>query len=203
MQQLSLFNSDEFYRFPDQLLDYTEQFLAKEEADRLIRLLIDTVPWEQTLQKIRDKTVVTPRLTAWYGDPDTSYQIGKKAVTAHPWLPELLDLKKRIENETDCRFNSVLLNLYRNGHDSVAWHRDKTHATETLSSIASLSLGQVRNFDFRKLDDHRQKHSISLAHGSLLIMKGNLQTEWEHRIAKSSELMRPRINLTFRMIREL
>jgi len=68
--------------------------------------------------------------------------------------------------------------------------------------IGSVSLGQARHFDFRKVDDHSKKYSLLLNHGSLLLMKGNLQETWEHRIAKSTQKMKARINLTFRLISE-
>ncbi|PTT39501.1 alpha-ketoglutarate-dependent dioxygenase AlkB, partial [Chryseobacterium sp. HMWF028] len=119
------------------------------------------------------------------------------------WSPELFSLKQRIEETFGYQFNSVLLNLYRDHNDSVAWHRDKESRYGKRPVIASLSLGQTRNFDFRKKDHHQSKYSLSLPHGSLLIMKGNLQENWEHRIAKSVATMKERINLTFRLVREV
>ncbi|ATL75925.1 2OG-Fe(II) oxygenase [Chryseobacterium piperi] len=203
MDQLSLFNSDEYYQFPQELLEYTEHFLQEHEATALERKLMETVSWNQTTQKMYDKVVMTPRLTAWFGDEGKSYELGGSRIKVNSWPPELVSLKQKIEAFTGYRFNSVLLNLYRDGNDSVAWHRDKDNELGERPVIASVSLGQVRNFDFRKVDDHRQKYSLSLPHGSLLIMKGNLQVHWEHRIAKSAKPMKPRINLTFRLIREL
>ncbi|WP_370896458.1 alpha-ketoglutarate-dependent dioxygenase AlkB family protein [Chryseobacterium gossypii] len=203
MDQLNLFNADEFYRFPEELLEYTEHFLPEKEATGLKELLMKTVPWQQTSRKMYDKMVLTPRLTAWYGDAGKSYQLGGSRMKINPWSPELLELKHSIEEASGYSFNSVLLNLYRDSNDSVAWHRDKENELGIRPVIASVSLGQVRNFDFRKADDHRQRYTLPLAHGSLLIMKGDLQLHWEHRIAKSAKPMQPRINLTFRLIREL
>jgi alkylated DNA repair dioxygenase AlkB len=203
MDQLSLFNSDEFFQFPKELLEYTEHFLSEEEATELKEILLQNAPWKQRTQKMYDKTVLTPRLTAWYGDSSKLYQLGGNEFNVSQWTPELLSLKQKIEKSSGYEFNSVLLNLYRDGNDSVAWHRDKESELGNRPVIASVSLGQARNFDFRKVDDHQQKYSLALAHGSLLIMKGNLQVNWEHRIAKSAKPMKPRINLTFRLIREL
>jgi alkylated DNA repair dioxygenase AlkB len=149
-----------------------------------------------------DKTVLTPRLTAWYGDQKTAYPLGDVEVENNLWTPELFSLKQRIEKEFKYKFNSVLLNLYRNQNDSVAWHRDKESRYGKRPVIASLSLGQTRNFDFRKKDHHQSKYSLPLPHGSLLIMKGDLQENWEHRIAKSVTSMKERINLTFRLVHE-
>lgn len=148
-----------------------------------------------------DKTVLTPRLTAWYGDPKTDYPLGNGEVENNLWTPELFSLKQRIEESFGYQFNSVLLNLYRDHNDSVAWHRDKESRYGKRPVIASVSLGQIRNFDFRKKDHHQSKYSLPLPHGSLLIMKGDLQENWEHRIAKSVTSMKERINLTFRLVR--
>ena len=202
MSQLSLFDAEEFYEFPKDLLEYRENFLIREEADLLKNKLMHTVLWQQRTQKMYDKTVLTPRLTAWYGDSQYNESEGNKQ-QANPWTPELLSLKERIEKEFGYHFNGVLLNLYRDHNDSVAWHRDKESRYGKRPVIASISLGQTRNFDFRKKDHHQSKYSLPLPHGSLLIMKGDLQEHWEHRIAKSTIPMKERINLTFRLINEL
>ncbi|MDQ8141513.1 alpha-ketoglutarate-dependent dioxygenase AlkB [Chryseobacterium sp. CFS15] len=204
MSQLSLFDAEEFYEFPKDLLEYREHFLSAEEADTLKAVLLENTPWEQRTQKMYDKTVLTPRLTAWYGDDNKSYQTAdNNSSKTNPWAPELLSLKERIENEFGYRFNGVLLNLYRDNNDSVAWHRDKESRYGKRPVIASISLGQTRNFDFRKKDHHQSKYSLPLPHGSLLIMKGDLQENWEHRIAKSVIPMKERINLTFRLINNI
>ncbi|GAA5089502.1 alpha-ketoglutarate-dependent dioxygenase AlkB [Chryseobacterium ginsengisoli] len=203
MSQLSLFNSDEYYQFPEELLEYTPHFLSEKEASRLEEKLLNETPWKQNTQKMYDKTVLTPRLTAWYGNNSKAYHLGGNEFSVNQWSPELLNLKLKIEKFSGYKFNSVLLNLYRDGNDSVAWHRDKDTELGKRPVIASVSLGQVRNFDFRNVEDHQRKYSLALKNGSLLIMKGDLQVNWEHRIAKSTKLMKPRINLTFRLIREL
>ncbi|UMQ41565.1 alpha-ketoglutarate-dependent dioxygenase AlkB [Chryseobacterium sp. Y16C] len=199
MSQLSLFDAEEFYEFPKDLLEYKENFLSREEADFLKNLLLKNTPWEQRTQKMYDKTVLTPRLTAWFSD-NSSSDLDGNVSGAHPWTPELFSLKEKIEKEFGYQFNGVLLNLYRDNNDSVAWHRDKESRYGKRPVIASISLGQTRNFDFRKKDHHRSKYSLPLPHGSLLIMKGDLQENWEHRIAKSNFFMKERINLTFRLV---
>lgn len=201
MSQLSLFYAEDFYEFPKDLLEYREHFLSLEEAETLKNHLLKRVPWEQRTQKIYDKTVITPRLTAWFGDEKRSYEAADNNTSnTNPWIPELLQLKDRIEKEFGYRFNGVLLNLYRDNNDSVAWHRDKESRYGKRPVIASISLGQTRNFDFRKIDHYQSKYSLPLPHGSLLIMKGDLQENWQHRIAKSKVPMKERINLTFRFL---
>lgn len=203
MGQLSLFSAEEFYTFPKDLLEFREHFLNSEEADLLFAQLLENTPWKQRVQTMYEKKVVTPRLTAWYGDSEKSYKLGGGEFEVNAWTPELLSLKSRIEEAFGYEFNSVLLNLYRDHNDSVAWHRDKESRYGDRPVIASLSLGQTRKFDFRKLNYHQSSHSIPLPHGSLLMMKGDLQEYWEHRIAKSSKLMKERINLTFRKVNEI
>ncbi|MCY0979299.1 alpha-ketoglutarate-dependent dioxygenase AlkB [Chryseobacterium wangxinyae] len=203
MGQLSLFSAEEFYTFPKELLEFREHFLTTEESDRLFSQLLENTPWKQRTQTMYDKKVLTPRLTAWYGDGEKSYKLGGSEFEVNAWTPELLALKNKIEQVFEHEFNSVLLNLYRDNNDSVAWHRDKESRYGDRPVIASLSLGQTRKFDFRKLNHHQSRHSIPLPNGSLLLMKGDLQEHWEHRIAKSSLLMKERINLTFRLANEL
>lgn len=201
MTQLTLFDSEELYEFPKDLLEYREHFLNSEEANLLKDQLLHSAPWEQRTQKMYDKMVITPRLTAWYGDDRKSYDSADNNTSiTNSWTPELFSLKERIEKEFGYQFNGVLLNLYRDNNDSVAWHRDKESRYGKRPVIASISLGQTRNFDFRKKDHHQSKYSLPLPHGSLLVMKGDLQEHWEHRIAKSTITMKERINLTFRLI---
>ncbi len=202
MDQLSLFQH-EGYIFPEDLLNFEPDFLMQEEADQLFDFLLKEVPWQQTSKKMYDRTILTPRLTAWYGDENATYQMAGKIIAVNEWLIPLKALKERIEQRFHCTFNSVLLNLYRDNNDSVAWHRDRESELGNRPVIGSVSLGQARYFDFRKVDDHNKKYSLLLNHGALLLMKGNLQETWEHRIAKSTQKMRARINLTFRLINEL
>jgi alkylated DNA repair dioxygenase AlkB len=108
-------------------------------------------------------------------------------------------IKEKVEPLAGVTFNSVLLNYYRDGNDSVAWH-DKENVLGKRPVIASLSFGQVRSVDILNKADHQQKYSVRLEHGSFLLMKSGLQEQWEHRIAKSTKAMKPRINLTFRIV---
>ncbi|WP_228464554.1 alpha-ketoglutarate-dependent dioxygenase AlkB family protein [Chryseobacterium antibioticum] len=84
MDQLSLFDSEEFFRFPKELLEYTEHFLPEHEASQLEELLIRVAPWKQRTQKMYDKMVLTPRLTAWYGDESRTYKLGGNDFNVNP-----------------------------------------------------------------------------------------------------------------------
>lgn len=109
-------------------------------------------------------------------------------------------IKSVVEPIAGVTFNSVLLNYYRDGNDSVVWHSDNEKALGSHPTIASVTFGQVRSFDIRNKADHSEKYSVRLEHGSLLLMKGDLQFKWDHRIAKSTRPMKPRLNLRFRIV---
>lgn len=201
MEQLSFFgNAGQTPGLPKDLLTYYPSIISTEESDLLLQKFIKQINWQQKVVKMYDKEVITPRLTAWFGEQENiNYQaLGKS--TPLNWTADLLSLKSIVEPFAGITFNSVLLNYYRNGQDSVAWHSDNETVMGSHPIIASVSIGQVREFDIRLKNNHSHKYSIRLEHGSLLIMKGDLQTNWDHRIAKSTKPMGARINLTFRKI---
>jgi len=201
MEQLSFFTeAGQSKGLPTELLEYHAGFIDQQTSDQLLDHFITTTPWKQTTQKLWDKEYLTPRLTAWYGDPGTDYSVSGKISNPNSWTPELLQLKAMVEPLAGIKFNSVLLNYYRDGNDSVAWHSDRESVLGKNPIIASVSFGQVRSFDIRNKTDHKEHYSIKLEHGSFLLMKTGLQENWEHCIAKSTKPMKPRINLTFRMV---
>lgn len=196
-EQPKLFDDAEQLALPEHLMGYTPCFFSREQSSYYLERLLQEIPWQQHKAMMYEKEVTTPRLHAFFGERALR---AKDAPTPLPWTKELLEMKHKIETYTGITFNGVLLNYYRNEHDSVAWHSDKDTIPGLKTEIASVSLGQVRNFDFRNKADYRQRYSIALEHGSLLLMKGDLQRFWEHRIAKSNIPMAGRINLTFRKI---
>ncbi|MEH6471459.1 MAG: alpha-ketoglutarate-dependent dioxygenase AlkB [Halopseudomonas sp.] len=185
----------------DAELHYSAHFLSSTEADRYLTELQHSLQWRQDQIRLFGRHVALPRLQAWYGDPDLNYRYSGLSLTTLPWPPALLALRQRIQQSCDHRFNAVLANLYRNGHDSMGWHADDEVELGPNPCIASLSLGQPRTFRLRRRDDPTQHHSIELAHGSLLIMAGTTQQFWQHALPKRLKLTQPRINLTFRWIR--
>ena len=201
MEQLTIFPEvGQTKGIPRELLDYHPDLFNAEESEFLLNKFIKDAPWQQKLVNMYDKMVITPRLTAWYANKETYDYTSLRKSTPLPWTPELLMIKERVEAITGTTFNSVLLNYYRNGNDSVAWHSDNEKALGTHPVIASVSFGQVRCFDIRNKVDHSEKYGIRLESGALMIMKGDLQQNWEHRIAKSLKPMKARVNLTFRVV---
>jgi alkylated DNA repair dioxygenase AlkB len=201
MEQLSFFaEAGQSKGLPAHLLDYRAGLLSAEQSDYLLNKFIADTPWQQRVQKLYDKEVLTPRLTAWYSDPEVIDYASLENTQPNIWTPELLHIKALIEPLCGIRFNSVLLNYYRDGNDSVAWHSDRESVLGKNPVIASVSFGQVRSFDIRNKANHSEKYSVRLEHGSFLLMKAGLQEHWEHRIAKSTKPMKARVNLTFRVV---
>ena len=193
MEQLSFFaEAGQSKNLPADMLEYRPGLFSPAESDAFLAKFIAETPWKQTTQKLWDKEYLTPRLTAWYGVRPEKEPIS--------WTPELLMIKAKVEPLAGVEFNSVLLNYYRDGNDSVAWHSDKESIMGSQPVIASVSFGQVRSFDIRRKNEHAEQYSVRLEHGSFLLMKRGLQEKWEHRIAKSTKAMKPRINLTFRLV---
>lgn len=185
---------------PDATLTYRQDFLAPGKAMHLLDSLKATLQWRQDHIRLFGRLVKIPRLQAWYGDPDTNYVYSGLELQPMPWTNELLNIKAACEQVCQTRFNSVLANWYRDGQDSMGWHSDNEPELGVNPVIASVSLGEIRNLDFR----HKvtgQKLRLPLASGSLLIMAGTTQLYWQHGIAKSRKPMGERINLTFRTIR--
>lgn len=184
------------FDLPDLELMLHEDFISKAEADSYYTHLLEATPWREYQMPIYDKIVTAPRMVAWYGPSEESDE------NALFWTPELLVLKEKVEQKTGLQFNAVLLNLYRNGNDSVAWHSDREHQIGRNPNIASLTFGQTRPFRFRhKTNKEIGQLEILLHHGTLLLMSGSTNTFWEHHIPKSAKDMLPRINLTFRQIK--
>jgi alkylated DNA repair dioxygenase AlkB len=193
-EQLALFApAGQSKGLPKHLLEYQAKLVDAAASNRSLAHFISHTPWKQTTQKLWDKEYLTPRLTCWYGETD-------KITGTLPWTGELQAIRELVEPLAGIRFNSVLLNYYRDGNDSVAWHSDKESIMGSQPVIASVSFGQVRSFDIRNKADHNEKYSVRLEHGSFLLMKSGLQEQWEHRIAKSTKPMKARINLTFRLV---
>jgi len=174
-----------------------EGFFDKNESDGYYNTLLANTNWKETDLTVYDKTHIVPRMISWYED--------KSNPGADPngpdWTPELLAIKQRVEAETGITFNSVLLNLYRNGKDGVGWHSDRTDNFGQNQIIASVSFGETRPFRLRhKTQKDIPVLEIPLTHGALLLMAGTTQTHWEHHIPKTAKDILPRINLTFRQI---
>ncbi len=175
-------------------------FFSPCEADRLLQKLRDTTAWRQETIKLYGKTIDVPRLTAWYGDAGTSYVYSGIRNVPLPWTPALIEVKRAVEPPSGVVFNSVLLNRYRTGKDSVSWHADDEPEFGEQPVIGSVSFGGTRTFQLRHKQRKELKMSVELTHGSLLIMRGGTQANWLHRLPKTGRPVEERLNLTFRVV---
>jgi alkylated DNA repair dioxygenase AlkB len=161
--------------------------------------LFTSIEWKNDEAMIYGKHFITDRKVAWYGERGFSYTYSGTTKIALPWNDILLELKKISEEASGHTYNSCLLNLYHNGSETMAWHSDDEKKLEKHSAIASLSFGAERKFSFK----HKrtgESASLVLENGSLLVMKGETQINWLHRLPPTVKVTRPRISLTFRTI---
>ncbi|GAB4224311.1 MAG: alpha-ketoglutarate-dependent dioxygenase AlkB [Gammaproteobacteria bacterium] len=184
------------YKVP---IAYYNEWLKPEEADSLFSYLLKSLPWKQEYIVMYGKKIRLPRLTVWVGDPEAYYTYSRIKNYPIQWNIELQAIKVKLTKCFGVEFNSVLVNLYRTGSDYVGWHRDNEPELGNNPIIASISLGTERKFCFRNCNS-QEKFQLILHNGSLLLMYGNSQKDWEHCLPKSPNCISPRINLTFRHI---
>ncbi len=175
------------------------QAFAPVESARLFAALHRETAWQQPVIVLYGRSINSPRLSAWHGDPDAVYRYSGLRLEPMPWTPTLLDVRERVEALAVARFNSVLLNLYRDGQDSMGWHSDDEPELGRNPVIASISLGAARRF----LLQHKKRRlrlEWSLEDGDMLVLGGTTQHCWRHHVPKTRQPVGPRINLTFRWI---
>ena len=175
-------------------------FFTKSESDFFLQKLNFEIEWKQESMNMYGKKINFPRLTAWYGDNDKPYSFSGITLSPKVWNEELVSIKSKIEPIAKVDFNSVLLNRYRDGNDSISWHTDAEKELGLNPVIASVNFGATRKFQLRHIKT-KEKLEIELTHGSLLIMQGELQHFWQHQVPKTSQKVGERINLTFRVIK--
>lgn len=199
--QHSLFESHNLNLLPfeGEVIFYPD-FFTRRDSDRLFQSLQDNLQWKQEPIWMFGKQVMQPRLTSLYGNPDRPYGYSGISMIPHPWTPELLEIKTKVEDFVGSEFTHVLCNFYRDGNDSMGWHRDNEAVLGKNPTIASVTFGATRDFQIRHYGKKGNKIGIPLSHGSLLIMSGESQHSWEHQIPKTKKVLSPRINLTFRKL---
>lgn len=185
---------------PSGRFEYRPRWLPVLDADALFSSLISEVDWEQRSLRMFGRSVDQPRLLRFQGDAGVRYSYSGDTLSASPWHASVDRLRRAIEEASGQAFNAVLINRYRNGADSMGWHSDDEPELGRDPAIASISLGARRRFVLRRRDDRRQKFEISPAHGSLILMLGDVQHHWQHAVPKTARPVDERINLTFRRI---
>ena len=204
MNQDSLFSANSFHSglnlLPkDGSAFYHPEFINATDSTQLMNQLQHSLQWGADQLIMFGRLVTTRRKVAWVGDPNCSYTYSGVKKQAQAWIPELIGIKRQVEELTQSKYNSCLLNLYHDGADGMGWHSDNENELDTQSPIASLSLGAKRKFAFRHKQD-KSTIALFLENGSALIMHEPIQQYWQHALLKTSSIHTPRINLTFRKI---
>jgi len=181
-------------------VSYYPNFLESRMALHYYETLYREIPWRQDPIKIFGKTYLQPRLTALYGNNGQPYSYSGITMYPLPFSFALSEIKNSIEQIAKVTFTTCLCNLYRDGNDSNGWHADDEVSLGENPVIASVSLGATRRFKFRQKENHSNSFKIDLTPGSLLLMSGATQHNWQHELPKTRKLVTPRINLTFRII---
>lgn len=182
-------------------LIYFEDIFEKFDCIRYFQLLINGINWQQDEIIMFGKKVKVARLTAWYANPNVNYRYSGLLLTPNKWTDELIEIKEITEKISNHKFNSVLLNYYRGGSDSMGWHSDDEKELGTNPTIASVTFGYPRRFLYREKNNHNNKFDIELKDGSLLLMKGDFQEKYQHSVPKTAKAVGERLNLTFRTIK--
>lgn len=191
----------ELIELPGARLYYERDFVA--DSGAIYQALQQQVAWRQERIRLFGREHPQPRLSAWYGDSEASYRYSGLALTPLPWLAPLQALRRQLQQHLGCRFNSVLLNWYRHGQESMGLHADDEPELGAEPVIAAISLGAERRLVFR----HRQRVeapvALAPADGSLLVMAGRCQALWRHELPKTRRPVGGRISLTFRRIMDV
>jgi len=188
--QMKAEETDIFLHFPN--------FLSTKTADGLFKTIRSQTDWNWVKYQKPWGEIKTPRLSAAYGFHDWNNPEPVSGCEPRPWPKHLLELKNEIQLVFNADFNFALCFLYRSGKDSISYHSDNEKFLGPEPIIASLSLGSSRKFVLRNKNDKKRKHVFETGHGSLLIMKGRCQHEWEHSVTKTQKTVGERINVTMR-----
>lgn len=198
----TLFPSEKIaFDLPNATIEYYPNFFKEIQAKEFFDKLYQEIPWQQDPITVFGKTHSQPRLTALFGNEGKPYSYSNIVMQPQRWNPLLMFIKNEVEEKCNENFTTVLLNLYRDGKDSNGWHADNEKELGRDPVIASVSFGAERNFHLQHNSIPEAKIKITLGNGSLLLMRGETQHFWKHQIPKTSKIVAPRINLTFRVIK--
>lgn len=172
---------------------YIPEFLDRATADRLVAELSADTRWRADSRIMYGRRVLVPRETAGRGEK-----------MPQPWTPTLERVRAMIEMHTGTTYDYCFLNRYRDGNDAVAWHGDRDGTRDARLIVASLSLGATRSFQLRPKKDSGLRYdpiAVDVTHGDLVVMAGDTQLYWEHRVARDPRVTETRLNVTFRQHR--
>jgi alkylated DNA repair dioxygenase AlkB len=178
-------------------VDHEPSWLARGEADDLLKTLLAELRWEQRAIVLFGRSVMQPRLIAWAGT--IGYRYSGQTLEPRPFTPTLDRLLTRVQERSGALFNHVLANRYRDGRDSIGLHADDEPELGDDPVVATVSVGATRRFVLKP----RQKatgpgHTLEVRHGGLVIMGGSSQRHYVHGVPRQPDVRDERISLTFR-----
>lgn len=179
---------------------YQSRALSAQKSLDLFYYLQQNLCWQQPNVTVYNKTGPIPRLQCFISENNIEYGYSHSKLIVEPWPDVLLAMRKRLERHLNQPLNSLLVNYYRDGNDTMGWHSDDEAELGHQPTIVCISLGAERVLKLK----HKASNKITdlkLRSGSCLIMSGNSQRDYQHAITKQTTLAHPRISLTFRLIK--
>ena len=175
-------------------------WLSAAESRALLQSCLAELRWEQPRVRLFGKQYPIPRRHAFVGDREVVYRWSGLEQKPEPWIKLLTAERDRLAR-AGFEFNSVLVNHYRGGADSMGWHADNEKELGAHPVVATFSLGQQRRLSFKRRDGVGRL-ALDLPDGSLLLTSGAVQHHWLHQVAKSARKLDERVSLTFRYIHQ-
>ena len=185
----------------DGIVRYVPDFLSPTRSDQLLAQSLVEIVWAQDHINLFGKSMPVPRMSAWFSSISATYQYSGLVHQPHEMPDFVGELLHEVVRRTGINFNSILVNLYRDGTQSMGWHADDEPELGPTVTIASLSVGAERELRFRHRHKKGLRRATSLAHGSLLMMYPPLQQHWLHELPKRRSISEPRVNFSFRVLR--
>lgn len=182
-------------------VDLYSNFYNKDEADKYFSELSKLNLTSKLEAKLDGSIIEIPRKMGYFSDNGEDYPYANLILKGQTWEKVLVDIRTDLEKKLNLKFNSVLVNLYRDGNDTINWHSDSEPQLGKNPTIASVNFGASRVFKFKeKVKGEKDKHDFLLEHGTVFIMKDDCQEKWLHSIRRDSSVTMPRFNLTYRWV---
>ena len=183
-------------RIAEQDFLYIPDFLQKPE--QVLKKIENAVDLQYHNIKIFGKEIKEPRSTSFLSTKEMTYKYSGVQRNGLPYPPVILQIREKIEKEVHCKFNSCLINSYKDGQEYMGWHNDNEPELGKKPNIACVSLGSERDFQFKSSN---LQYDIALKSGSLFLMRDSFQEIYKHQLPKRLKLKDRRISLSFRLLK--
>ena len=199
--QLSLFEPPRREESPpkdESEVQFSQRFIDSKEADYLFGSLRELNGWRQDFIRIFGKAQPLPRLHRWFADSEQSYRWSGIEMNPEPFPDYLREILARLWERTGIQFDTALGNLYRDGKDSIRFHRDDEKVFGDNPTVTMLTFGAERELKFKRPDNRALDTSYVIKSGSLFMMMGSVQKKYFHGIERNLDIKEGRYSVTFR-----